>query len=466
MLMKRFFDDGLASASYLVGCTHSREAAVIDPDRDVDRYIEAADQLGVAITAVTETHIHADFVSGARDLSARTGARLYLSDEGGPEWKSEFAAADGATLLRDGDEIRLGKVRLEAMHTPGHTPEHMSFLLHDENSKARLVGAFTGDFVFVGDVGRPDLLETAAKVEGTMRLGAESLYRSIQRFRHLPDDMLIWPSHGAGSSCGKALGGIPDSSLGIEKATNWAFLCPDEEAFIEEVLSNQPEPPIYFANMKRVNMEGPSPAGPLCAPPLYAASRFIETVASGVSILDLRNHRYVEADYIDGTISIPAGRDFPTWAGSVLSHQDPVFLVADDKEQARHCAVALTKIGIDQVQGWFPAEPVMRTVRPRPFPTASSRDFIDGSVQAVDVRKASEREEAKLPTTLHIPLSRLGERYVELSKSTPVAVHCNAGSRALVAASFLRSHGFDAAFYPDTLSTLLDGGRSMGAVAL
>ncbi|HXB24185.1 MAG TPA: MBL fold metallo-hydrolase, partial [Gemmatimonadaceae bacterium] len=203
MYFQRFFEPKLASASYLVGCQKSGEAIVIDANRDIDQYVDAAAAVGLTIAYTTETHIHADFVSGTRSLAARTGAQVLLP-------------------LADGDRIMLGNVRLDVMHTPGHTPEHVVFIVTDAGA-SRPWGVLTGDFVFVGDVGRPDLLERAVKVQGTAESSARDLFASLQRFRELPADLQIWPGHGAGSACGKALGAMPSTTLGYELATNWAL---------------------------------------------------------------------------------------------------------------------------------------------------------------------------------------------------------------------------------------------------
>ncbi len=258
MLLRRFYDDKLAQASYMVGCQATGEAVVVDPHRDTDVYLEAAEKEGMRIRYVTETHIHADFLSGARQLAKKVGATLLLSDEGGEDWRYGFAAEDGATLLHDGDRIELGRITLEALHTPGHTPEHLSFRITDGAASDRPMGVLTGDFLFVGDVGRPDLLEKAAGVAGTMEAGARVLWASLERFRSMPDYLQILPGHGAGSACGKALGSVPSSTLGYEKLVNWAFQCADEEEFVQEVLADQPEPPVYFAHMKRMNRDGPA----------------------------------------------------------------------------------------------------------------------------------------------------------------------------------------------------------------
>ncbi|MBA3533266.1 MAG: MBL fold metallo-hydrolase, partial [Ardenticatenales bacterium] len=254
MILRYLYDSNLAQASYLVGCAATGEALIIDPNREVEQYIAAAAREGLRITAVTETHIHADFLSGARELADKTGARLYLSDEGGPEWSYGFAHLG----LKDGDTFMVGNVRLEALHTPGHTPEHVAFLLTDTANAAEPMGIFSGDFVFVGDIGRPDLLESAAGVADSKEPGARTLYRSVQRFKQYPDYLQLWPGHGAGSACGKALGAIPSTTLGYERRFNWAFTTQDEESFIATVLDGQPEPPRYFAQMKRLNKVGPA----------------------------------------------------------------------------------------------------------------------------------------------------------------------------------------------------------------
>ena len=257
MYLKRFYDENLAQASYLVGCQATGEAIVIDPSREVTPFLEEAASQGLKITAVAETHIHADFLSGSRQLAHQTGAAMYLSKEGGPDWQYQFAS-ENDVMVGDGDVIQIGNLTLKVLHTPGHTPEHISFLLTDHPASEEPIGAFTGDFIFVGDVGRPDLLEKAAGLKDTMKKGAVDLYKSIQRFKELPDHIQIWPAHGAGSACGKALGAIPSSVLGYEKITNWALKCATEDEFVEMILDGQPEPPKYFAQMKKLNKVGPA----------------------------------------------------------------------------------------------------------------------------------------------------------------------------------------------------------------
>ena len=224
MILRRFVEPQLAQMSYLIGCRETRTAIVIDPIRDAGMYIEAAAAANLKITHVTETHIHADYISGTRELAARTGAQMLLSNEGPPNWRYDFAEESSATLLRDGDMFDVGKVRFKVKHTPGHTPEHLSFIVKALDTADEPVGVLTGDFVFVSDVGRPDLLERAADEAGTKEASARLLYLSLSRIRKLPDYLQIWPAHGAGSACGKALGDMPSSTVGYERLANWAFV--------------------------------------------------------------------------------------------------------------------------------------------------------------------------------------------------------------------------------------------------
>ena len=258
MLLKYFYDQALAHASYMVGCQQAKAAIVVDPGRDVDQYIEMAKREGLDLVAVAETHIHADYVSGARELADRVGAKLYVSDEGPAEWKYLYLEDYKHELLTDGDRFQIGKIQFEVLHTPGHTPESISFLLTDQGGGAdKPMGIFTGDFVFVGSIGRPDLLEEAAGIAGTAEPGARDLFRSAERFKQLPGYLQVWPAHGAGSACGKGLGAIPSSTVGYERLFNPALQYDDEDAFVRYILADQPDAPKYFAVMKRVNKEGP-----------------------------------------------------------------------------------------------------------------------------------------------------------------------------------------------------------------
>lgn len=450
MILRRLYDDKLAQASYLVGCAATGEALVVDPNRDVEQYVEAARAEGLRVTHVTETHIHADFVSGARELAQRTGAGLYLSGEGGEEWRYAFAEEGGATLLRDGDSLRVGNVRIEVLHTPGHTPEHLAFVVTDTAGADRPMGVLSGDFVFVGDVGRPDLLERAARREGTMEAGARTLFRSLQRFKALlPDWVQLWPGHGAGSACGKALGAVPQSTLGYEKLFNWGLAAADEEEFVRAVLAGQPEPPMYFAEMKRINRDGPPLLGGLRAPPLLPDSRLDALLAEGATVVDTRPRPEFARRHVPGTLSVPLGKSFPTWAGSVLAPGRPLYLVAEEAGAAA-AARDLALIGFDGVEGRFAPEAVdawtgehgQAATVADVTPEEMEQRRLTGWVELVDVRNSSEFEAGHLARARNVPLGRLAERLGELPRDRTLVVHCQSGARAGVAISLLQASGF------------------------
>lgn len=305
MIFRRFYEDGLAQASYMVACERRSEAIVIDPNMDVETYVRAARDENVRIVAVTETHIHADFASGSRALAAATGAKLYVSAEGGADWQYGFASDAGVSTLHAGDNITTGMVRLDVLHTPGHTPEHLTFLVTDLARSQAPVGALTGDFVFVGDVGRPDLLERAAGQAGTMRAAAASLYASVQSFKELPDFLQIWPGHGAGSACGKSMSSAAQSTLGYERVANWAFAPIAEMEFVDRVLEGQPTAPPYFGAMKLRNRDAPKPRGQSLTRKLETDEVAGRSPADGLIIIDVRNPDEWATGHIPNAVLIP-----------------------------------------------------------------------------------------------------------------------------------------------------------------
>lgn len=452
MIVKRFYDEKLAQASYLIGCAATGDALVVDPNRDVEQYVRAAQAEKLRVTAVTETHIHADYVSGSRELAARTGARLYLSAEGGEDWEYAFAGEDGATLLRDGDRFSVGSVRVTVLHTPGHTPEHLSFLVTDSAAADRPIAAVTGDFIFVGDVGRPDLLEKAAGVAGTMEAGARSLFASLRRFTsEQPDWLQIWPGHGAGSACGKGMSAIPHSTLGYEKLFNWAVSEENEDAFVRAVLAGQPEPPKYFAQMKRINREGPAILNGFPRPERLDPGQLAAMLESGATVVDTRATDVFARGHVPGTINIPLNKSFSTWAGSLVPFGRPFhLLVADDSGAATAEAVRdLAMIGLDQVAGWFGADAIAawaqagRPVQQIPQITADElrARMESGDVEVIDVRGRAEWDAGHLPSVPNIPLAYLADRVAEVPRGRPVVLQCQGGARSAIAASVLQAHG-------------------------
>ena len=453
MLLKRFYDDKLAQASFLVGCAATGEALVIDPNRDVDQYIRAAEAEGVRVTHVTETHIHADFVSGSRELAARTGAQLILSDEGDADWKYTFAREAGARLVKHGDHFMVGNLKVEVLHTPGHTPEHVSFMLTDTPATDMPMGVFTGDFVFAGDVGRPDLLEKAAKMVGTMEAGARTLFRSIQRFKQLPDYLQLWPGHGAGSACGKSLGAVPSTTLGYEKLANWGLATNDEALFVQQVLAGQPEPPKYFAEMKRINKEGPRVLHGFHRPERLPETKLSGVLADGGVVIDTRPWSEFAVGHVPGTINIPLNKSFTTWAGWLVPYDGPFYLIVDDAcTQCVDEAVRdLAMIGLDQTTGYFGRDTIeawgadhhQLASIPQISSSELAAEMRKGGVTVVDVRGATEWEAGRLPGVPNIPLGYLTERLGEIPQNKPIVVQCQGGARSAIAASVLRAKGLE-----------------------
>ncbi len=451
MILRRLYDEALAQASFLLGDTASRQAIVIDPNRDVNSYLQAAAADKLQIVAVTETHIHADFCSGTRELAQRAGALAYLSDEGGADWKYDWANEPNVRLVRDGSAIRAGSVRLDVLATPGHTPEHVSFLLTDEAASPEPLGAFTGDFVFVGDVGRPDLLERAANMAGTMEKGARALHASLARFQQrVAGHLMLWPGHGAGSACGKNLGGLPVTTVAYERLTNWALRAADEQAFVTEVLAGQPEPPTYFKHMKRLNKEGPPVLGDLREPPRLADDDLPAALERGDVVVDVRATKDVLAGAIPGTLSIPVGSSFPTWAGWLLPYDRAVSLLADDPARVLAAVRQLSLIGLDRVTGWYGAGAYAAWERARgPLAVTQAIGAADafaragrGELVMLDVRGAEEYASGHVPGARHVPLGELPDRANELPRDRPVALFCGGGTRSRIGVSVLRRAGF------------------------
>ena len=447
MLVRRFYDDRLAQASYLIGCQQTGEAIVIDPARDIAQYVDAAREEGVRITQVTETHIHADFLSGTRELFAATGALELLSGEGGDDWQYGFASIDHATLLRDGDVITLGNVRLDVMHTPGHTPEHLVFIVTDGARSNDPVGMVSGDFIFVADVGRPDLLETAAGIVGAKEVSARSLFYSLQRLAPLPDYLQIWPGHGAGSACGKALGSLTSTTLGYERRTNWAFQMSDETKFVAAVLEGQPATPRYFGVMKRINRDGPAVLGKLTAPPALPPEAVAGALRDG-TVLDVRPLRAYADAHIPGTLNIPLIKAFTKWAGWLIAYDRDLYLIAPDAGTAAAAERALQSIGLDRVRGVFGPDVIAAAHaagtahRKRQAPIGESPALQRSGTVIVDVRDAEEWAAGHIAGAIHRPLGRLPDSLAAMDRSTPLALHCEGGTRSAIGVSLLEQMGF------------------------
>lgn len=448
MLLKYFYDQNLAHASYMVGCQGTGEALIIDPGRDIETYLHEAEANDMQIVAATETHIHADFVSGARELAERTGARLYLSDEGDENWKYTYLQDYNHQLVCDGDVFSVGNIDLEVMHTPGHTPEHISFLLTDRGGGAsHPMGIFTGDFVFVGSTGRPDLLEKAAGIANTAVAAAHQMFHSLQRFKELPDYFQVWPAHGAGSACGKGLGAVPSSTVGYEKMFNPALAYEDEDQFVEYLLADQPEPPRYFAIMKRVNKEGPRLLQHVPPPTHLPAQRLPQLLEEGVQVVDTRPAGNFAERFLPGAINIPA-HELSNWAGWLIDYDRPLYLIVDSGS-VQDVVRDLAYIGADNVAGYFETTALDTLAeaghRLRSYevagPEALADRILNGEVTVVDIRNQTEWDEGHIPGARHVMLGYLSERSEEIVNGQPIVVQCRSGNRSAIGASVLLAQG-------------------------
>ena len=437
MKIERFEVPGLAQYAYVI--SDGDEAVVIDAMRDVERYVEYAQREGVRITTIAETHIHADFAAGSCELAAITGAELAVSgyDEG-----EHFAYAMPHRRLRDGDAVQVGKATLRALHTPGHTPEHLSYLLYEEGSETS-VAMFSGDFLFVGALGRPDLLGEEAKV-GLAR----ELYRSVQqRIAVLPDGMRVLPGHGAGSLCGAGLGEGAETTLGHERVTNPYFRYSEEE-FVEKILASVPAMPEYYPRMKALNARGAAALSPLPGGAALDVDQVRAMQQSGVvQLLDVRDADAFGAGHLAGAVNIGMGPSLSLWAGWLLDAERPIVLIGDavDMEEARR---ALVRVGLDRIAGclehgveaWVSAGlPVERI----PQRSVSEVNALRESVLVLDVRNDSEWQEGHIAGVSHVALGDLKDEMSRVPMDREVVVSCASGYRASAAASLLQHAGFE-----------------------
>jgi len=481
MLLRQIFDSKLAQYAYLIGCPATGEALVIDPERDVDRYIEAAEAEGLRLTAVAETHIHADFLSGARELAERLNLRVYVSAEGGADWQVEWAKEyPNATLLRDGDSFRVGNIELKAVHTPGHTPEHLSYLVVDHGGGASdPMGLVTGDFVFVGDLGRPDLLEQAAGIQGVQEASARALYGSLPAFLELDDHLQVWPGHGAGSACGKALGAVPTTTVGYERRHNAALDAArgGEDAFVETILADQPEPPLYFARMKAHNRSGPPILGDLPSPHRVALQEIGALVDDpNAVIVDTRMPRSAfMARHLPGSLHAPLDRAFNTVVGSLVEDETRPILLVVEHDRLEDAVRDLVRIGYDtfagyvdedQLDEWFAAGGASGTIQE--IDTAHMAEVFDepGNV-VLDVRSGAEYRAGHVPGAVHVPYTRLPRLEDRIPRDRTLLVHCGSGKRSAAASSYLAGRGYDVRFVDDSWSVWIRTGKPVekGAVA-
>lgn len=472
MIFRQIFDPRLAQYAYLLGCQRTREALIVDPERDIDRYLRLAATDGLRVTAVAETHIHADFLSGVREFLAHDPTiTAYLSDEGDAEWKYQWPSAeDRVTLLKHGDRFQVGSIEIQVAHTPGHTPEHISFIVVDRGAGAdEPLGVISGDFVFVGDLGRPDLLESAAGEAGAMDPSARRLHQSAQWFLEQPDHLQVWPGHGAGSACGKALGAIPQTTVGYERRFSPALEAAQrpQDDFVAFILDAQPEPPAYFARMKRLNKEGPPVLGRLPEPKEWRAPD-LDAVTAETCILDTRPLEAWAAGHLKGALHTPLTKMFPTLAGSYVDPDAEVLLVVA-AAQVEEVVRELVRIGIDRVVGFITpetlagAEDLVATACVT-FEQVSHQ--LDDGAAVLDVRSASEFASGHLPGAVNIAYTRLSPRLADVPRSDDLIVHCELGVRAAPAASYLESQGFEPTLVVDDFVPWFRARQAQSAAAV
>jgi glyoxylase-like metal-dependent hydrolase (beta-lactamase superfamily II) len=439
VILKQYYLGCLAHASYLVADERSGAAAVVDPQRDVEQYLEDADQLGCRIAHVFLTHFHADFVAGHLELRERAGAEIHL----GACAKADYRF----TPMGDGDAVQLGDVRLEVLETPGHSPESISILVHDPDAGApEPYAALTGDTLFIGDVGRPDL-------RGSLGWAAEDLasmlYDSVHRkLAALPDETLVYPAHGAGSLCGKNLSTDTVSTIGVQRAYNYAMQPMDRERFVELVTTDQPDAPDYFDYDAVLNTrEHPTLAQALERElrPL-TLEETLAFVTDGAQLLDAREPTLFEGAHLRASVNVALGGSFATWCGTILDRERPIVLVADPGTEVE-AATRLGRIGFDSVAGYLdggmqsvengPPELIERIER---ITAGSLAEQLSGPAppMVVDVRTRSEWEQQRIDGSFNVPLSRLAEALGALPSERPIVVYCSSGYRSAIAASVLR----------------------------
>jgi hydroxyacylglutathione hydrolase len=474
MLFRQVFDPDLAQYSYLLACQKSKRALLVDPQRDIDRYLMLAEEEGVEIVAVAETHIHADFLSGARELCARVGAAVYLSGRGGADWQYRWPGTDGyeghatgqVTLLANGDRFSIGQVELQAIATPGHTPEHLAYLVTDHaGGDPSLIGLLSGDFLLVGDLGRPDLLEIAGNAAHSRQDSARQLYRSLRRLEGLEDHLQVWPAHGAGSSCGKSIGAIPTSTIGFERRHNSALrsATQGEEFFVRRILADQPTPPTYFARMKRTNRDGPPLLRRLPRPRRLSVDELHGVVRHGETlIIDTRPDRQdFIAAHLPGALYAPFGRTFSTAVGAMIVEESRPIVLLSGESGLERLVRDLVRMGYDRVVA-FCDESTLEEYLDEGGESAHIPSVVFADLRArlgsspaavVDVRDHFEFAEGHIPGAVNAPYTRLPE-YLDsrVPADRPLIVHCESGARSAIAAAWLAFCGREVLYVDDDWS--------------
>ena len=433
---RQFYLGCLAHASYLIGS--GGEAAIVDPQRDVQQYLDEAEHRGLKIRYVLETHLHADFVSGHRELAQRTGAEIVFGHRAGAGFPHR--------AVRDGDELRVGDVVLRAMETPGHTPESISWLVIDTASSPSPRKVLTGDTLFIGDVGRPDLAGSKGFTAGQM---AALLYDSLhEKLLRLDDDVEVWPAHGAGSACGRNISKETSSTIGVQRRINYALRPMTREQFMELMTTDLPPAPRYFPMDAEINRRGARMLSDVAAPALTPAE-VREKLRCGAAVLDVRESSAFAAGHIPGSLNIGLKGSYASWGGSLLDPDVPLILVAGGREQAMEAVMRLARVGLENVAGWldggisaWAAAGLELDTLPRLSVDELYAQLDADALQVLDVRAPAEYASGHVPRASNVPLPELESRAGELDRGAPLAIVCASGYRSSVAASILRRHGF------------------------
>ncbi|MEC8141343.1 MAG: MBL fold metallo-hydrolase [Bacteroidota bacterium] len=464
MFFEQIFEEKLAQYSYVIGCQKSGEAIVIDPMRDIERYNKLVTKHGLTIVAAADTHIHADYISGLREFAAR-GIKVYASDEGGVNWKYEWLKNSDYNyeFLTDNDIFKIGNIIFKAVHSPGHTPEHISYLVSDGATTEEPMGICSGDFIFVGDVGRPDLLESAAGMEGLMEKSARTLYKSLDKFKDLASYVQVWPGHGAGSACGKALGSVPDSTVGYEMRFNNSIRAAiTEQDFVDYILDGQPEPPLYFARMKRDNKMGPRVLGEISIPQKMTADEFVNAINSDefAVVIDTRGRHEFMANHLKGALFAPVNKAFNTTVGSFVMEDEHIYLVVEE-EKLHEAILDLIRIGLDYINGYItPSELYakqdlkMITTETITFEEFDSYNESD-NYRVLDVRKGSEHVIGAIPGALNFAHTRIVENLDKIPTDKPLLIHCKVGGRAAYTSALLQKYGYEVVLVADKVEPYL-----------
>lgn len=439
MYFEQFYLTCLAHASYMIGS--EGEAALVDPQRDVDIYLKAAAEQNLKICHIFETHLHADFVSGHKELAARTGAKIYIG--------AQAHAGFQHVPLTDGFEVKMGAVRIRALETPGHTPESVCFVITDEETSLQPISVLTGDTLFIGDVGRPDLSKTH-----TPRELAGLLFDSLhQKLLTLPDAVAVYPAHGAGSLCGRSMRAERSSTIGTERLTNYALQIPSREAFIAQTTANLPARPDYFLEDAEINRSGAAALTELPSLPALSPAELGALLRrdAKINLLDVRSGESFAAAHIPGAIGIALSGQFASWAGGILGiHSNPI-LIGDTVEQIEEARLRLARVGIEDLRGnlagglaaWQSAGlPVIGT--PQITPEELNQKLRQGIWRAedvLDVRREGEWQAGHIPEVRCRPLDTFPRGLPTVDRNRPVAVHCKSGYRSLIACSLLERAG-------------------------